>query len=197
MSEDLLNQRRTRLELLQLRRNETLADSLVIGYEDEFGVPRSFPGDEDAAFAKVPPFTSDPAPWATFVPLPASDADYAFTQARDVAKNRSIAVWFDYAPAEGGGPLSVIAQAARTLDAPQDFFTVAVINPTLAIVDPPGPTFPPGFGSRDFFPAELRTNNSFSNRSVVPFDVTPYVAFRLGVIDLSETPGELRLYYSL
>lgn len=197
MTQDLSNQRRVQLELQQLRRNEAIGNSVVIGYEDEFGVPRAFQGDEDSAYVKLPPFPSDAAPWATFVPLPAVAAGYVFTPALDVAKERLLAVWFDYVPTVGGGPLSVVAQAARDL-ATLDFFPIAVINPTITIVTPPAP-FAPGFGSRDFFPAELRTNNSFAARTVFPFDVSPYVAFRLGVVDLAVDPilpGSLTLFYS-
>jgi len=198
VTQDLSNQRRTQLELQQLRRNGAVADGTVIGYEDDFGVPRAWSGDEDAGYVKVPPFPSDAAPWATFTPLPNVDEAYAFTPVLDVAKERILAVWFDYTPVVGGGPLSVVAQAARTLNDPQDFYPIAVINPTLTTVSLATP-FVPGFSSRDFFPSELRTNSSFAAKAIIPFDVSPYVAFRVGVIDLAGAvpgPGALSLFYS-
>jgi hypothetical protein len=169
-----------------------------IAYEDN-GATRNVQGDEEAPWVKVPPFTeSPPEPYITSEQLPSSNA-YVVLPEIDVSDSRLLTLYVDYTAASAGndGQLSIIPQASRD-DSGDSFFSIPVIDPTLTLVSCTG--FTPQIGSRNVYPAELRTEALADTVQLVlplPFDVAPYSRFRFLMAELGAgTAGTITLAFA-
>lgn len=174
-------------------REERPAGSDIVpqGYLDAGGVTRAVQGDREAPWLRTPPFPSDVVRWFTATnATPDFIDDYAFTDPIQVTDHRILTLWLEFTHIAGAGAavLSLVPQAARRLEesTPAVFRPIAVIDPTLAVVDLSATVIAmAGVGSRTFRPAELRTASVATIgqtwRTMLPFDVTPYTDFRFAV----------------
>lgn len=191
------NTRQTRRQLRRMRGG--IEQSQVAGFLDAAGVPRAFPGDDDAPWGKHPPFPSEATLWQALTLLPNNRC--VLLSPLDVAYYRVLALFFDYAPPvhqNQTGQLSIVPEVWN--ETQEAWYATAVVDPTLTpdvVV-----CALPGHGSRKFYGAELRGPVGVPVRIMVPFDVTAYTRFRLRLRDLftegHEVPaGTVRVYYAL
>lgn len=200
------NERQTELEMESLKKRPDIdeqQDTVPLAYADNTGVRRTVPGDEDSAWLKTPPFTSPTSRWIRGLVLPVLDlaaSNYAITPSVDVQKRRLLNVWISWVigPDVSETPhiLSILPQGKRDTSV-DEWYTIGVVDPALTVGTPVA-----GFGSRNFYEAELRTPlaavaaDVVIFRTVLTFDVAIYSSFRLLVADALAAATTLDLDFS-
>lgn len=204
--DDTSNQRQTEQEMSALKNrpdDDDQTDIVPMGYVDTYGTRRTVPGDGESAFLKTPPFESDTQRYTRglVVPFVTEGLVYEFLQPVDVNTRRLLNFWLSWTipidANQNNHQLSLLPQGRRD-ETVNEWYTIAVINPTLAAGFPGA-----GFGGRTFYKAELNTPVFVGDpaaaivfRTVITFDVAIYTSFRLGVGSLNDDATLLDLDYS-
>jgi len=182
-------------ELRRLRKGDAQGSGSPQGYVAPGGT-REVPGDGDAPFSKSPPFPglrdlllSDTLPVLSYVE----------TEEFDVERARLLTIWLEHVAGAADSIASVIAQV-RQLPG-DEWFSIGVINGTIAPVSLTPDASTCIFGSRDAYPAEFRTPAMPAGnvcRMTLTFDVGPYRQMRFLVGNAADIAdgGTLELHGS-
>lgn len=160
------------------------------GYRGDDGHPQPLRGDAEAPHVKVPPFATVPTLWVKDLEVPlAPDEDYLVTPAIECFQQRLLQIYFDLEIVSGGDETAMLSLIPEG-SAGDDFYVVGVVDLTVTAINPDSTRFPYGttsFGSRTFYPSELRSS-AFAGaghvRFILAYDVSPFESFRLNVRDL-------------
>jgi len=196
-----MNNGRTRQGLNRLRRGDNEAS---LTYQDEGSIPKAVPGDQDGPWVKGPPFITDRNEFFYIAELSANSDTYIFTDPINVRDWRVLMLTIDYfTAANDDDQLSIIPEFSME-DSGDTFYPIGVVDSMITAVNLPDVNVPfePPFGSRTFYPTELRTGVLAAGdvfRASLTFDVAVYNRFRFAVVSLlGEGDGRpLRLSYVL
>ncbi len=198
------NSRTTEAELEDLFRPQDAEPGTTAGYRSQSGEALPARGDDDAPYVKVPPFATPPQLWVRDLDVPlAPDDDYVVTPGPgiDCLQQRLLQLYFELEIAEEGDEIAQLSFIPEG-SAAGEWYVVGVVDLTVTAVDLASARFPLGtsFGSRTFYPSELRSP-AFAGAGVVrwilAYDVSPFEAFRLNVRDLDGSGGNrLTLRYA-
>ena len=162
---------------------------------DRQGVAVEVKGDDEAPHHKNPPF---PTNRDVVLEAPAlSVTDYVVGQLIDVEGVHILTLWIDYTAGEDGAVLSLIPEARDTPI--EDFVPIGVLDALITPQVIPISGSPLLFGSRTFYPSELRSAPLVTTgdrlRMPMAFDVGPYKQVRFSAADVSGAGvgGALRL----
>ncbi len=179
---------------IRLLRKDSDAGGNVAAY-DRQGVAVEVKGDDDAPHHKNPPFPTNRDVVLETAALSASE--YVVGQIIDVAGVHILTLWLDYTAGVDAAILSLIPEARDTPI--EDFVPIGVLD---ALITPQAlalSTSPVVFGSRTFYPSELRSAPlaTAGDRLRMPmaFDVGPYKQIRFLAAEVSGAGagGPLRL----
>lgn len=176
---------------IRLLRKDSDQGGTVSAY-DRQGVATEVKGDDQAPFHKTPPFPTVRDPFFDEGRL--TTAEYIPGKVIDVEGVHILTLWIDFIANADGAQLSLIPEAR---DSPvEDFVPISVLDATVTPMAIPDSDLT--FGSRTFYPTELRSAvlNTAGDRLRVPmsFDVGPYKQVRFSAADVGVNPGgRLRL----
>jgi len=197
---DTMNNGRTRQGLNRLRRGDNEAS---LTYQDEGSIPKAVPGDQDGPWVKGPPFITDRTEFFYDATINLAGTAYQFTDDINVRDWRVLMLVIDYVTATASDQLSIIPEFSFD-DAGDLFYPAGVVDSMITAVNLADTNVPfePPYGSRNFYPTELRTvalaiGDTF--RTCLTFDVAVFNRFRFAVASLlaEGTTGALRLSYVL
>jgi hypothetical protein len=176
---------RTRQGLNRLRRGAGSGE--VQGYLDAGSVPQAVRGDEDGPWVKGPPFITNRE--GLYEQYESSGTTYRFTPDVNVRDYRILTLFIDAYSCLANGQLSLIPEFSMD-DVGDNFYPIGVVEAAITQVNLPDTNIPfePPFGSRTFYPTELRSPvlaASDDLHTSLTFDVGSYNRYRFGVAWLS------------
>ena len=203
MSARSRNTGQTRGSLNRLRDGSEGGDTMA--YHDEGAIPLAVRGDQDGPWIKGPPFTTDRDELYSNATIPLASAGYVFTPAISVRDWRVLTLFITYIVGAGddNDQLSLIPEFSMDDDGDL-FYPIGVVEAAVTQVNlaPAVIPFEPPFGSRTFYPTELRTPQMAAGDDLhvsLTFDVGAYNRYRFGLASLlaEGDGGNLVLSYSL